>query len=167
MYNLFFLFIIIIVVVSLFSNGSGKKKNKSNESHPADMPYSLKNNVLTRNEHKFFESLKIIADENNIIILPKVRLADFIHCPRNTKNYYSWFNKIKAKHIDFLLCDVDTRPLLAIELEDSSHDTAAGHKRDKFIDDVYHTSKLAVVHFRDHDKNMMNEIILDHIRSEN
>ena len=129
-------------------------------------PYMLKNRVLTQNELGLFYDLKQIAGDCEMTLLSKVRLADFIFLPKQTKNYITWLNKITAKHIDFLLCDKAMRPLLAIELDDGSHERAERIERDKFVDKVYDNIGLDVIHVQNYDAVDLKNRILDALNSE-
>jgi len=64
-------------------------------------------------------------------IMAKVRLADIF----GVKKGQSWqaaFNRINAKHVDFLLVrQSDGAPILGIELDDSSHNEPDRMDRDK------------------------------------
>ena len=66
-----------------------------------------------------------------------VRLADLVYIERGTEKRQSYFNRIQSKHIDFVLCDRnDIKPILAIELDDSSHRRADRIARDEFVDNA-------------------------------
>ena len=61
---------------------------------------------------------------------------------------FHW-NRVQAKRIDFLLCDKRTlTPLVAVELDDSSHDSPKRAKRDDFVDKACASAGLAILHFR-------------------
>ena len=66
-----------------------------------------------------------------------MRLADIIDV-RHVESRSAWhtaFNRISAKHIDFLVCDRDAlRIVAAIELDDASHNAPARQSRDHFVD---------------------------------
>ena len=51
-------------------------------------------------------------------------------------NFLQYFRKISTKHVDFVICDKNLRVLFAVELDDSSHDTADARKRDLFKDQL-------------------------------
>jgi hypothetical protein len=62
-----------------------------------------------------------------------VRLADIIKVRPKTRKFQSWNTRIQGKHLDFVLCDVDTLDVkLAIELEDTSQQSDRG-RRDRFV----------------------------------
>jgi len=56
-------------------------------------------------------------------------------------------NKIARKHLGFLLYDRESlKPLLAIELDDSSHNRPDRQARDKFVDGVFAAAGLPLLH---------------------
>lgn len=60
-----------------------------------------------------------------------VRLAEVIQAPSGD---FALRNQITSKHLDFVICDRDTtRPILAVELNDSSHTRADRQARDAFL----------------------------------
>jgi hypothetical protein len=64
----------------------------------------------------------------------KVRLADVIYCTDRTWSR-GYGQRISQKHLDFVLYDTaTTRILLAIELDDRSHEKAHRKARDEFVD---------------------------------
>jgi len=67
----------------------------------------------------------------------KVRLADIIYSTNKGKTRMYGFNKIKSKHIDFLIVDSSTLAIkLAIELNDKSHLLPNRMLRDEFLTDA-------------------------------
>ncbi|MDM5002678.1 DUF2726 domain-containing protein (plasmid) [Escherichia coli] len=51
------------------------------------------------------------------------------------------------KHVDYLLCDkTDLKPLLAIELDDKSHQREDRIARDKLVDGIFKAVGLPVIH---------------------
>lgn len=105
--------------------------------------YGEKNKyLLTKNELSFFYKLKAITDKYNLYVFPKIRLADII----NTNNP-SNFNKIKAKHIDYTICDKYCSPILFIELDDNSHSKYERKENDikkDFIMEMAHGTLIRV-----------------------
>jgi hypothetical protein len=62
-----------------------------------------------------------------------VRLADIIKVRARTRKYQSWNTRIQGKHLDFVLCDLETLDVkLAIELEDGTPVADRG-RRDRFV----------------------------------
>ncbi|MBP0984716.1 MAG: DUF2726 domain-containing protein [Oscillospiraceae bacterium] len=96
------------------------------------MPYEMNETILTERERSFYRILKPIADKLELQICPKVRVADIVSIKKGTKDWQKWFNKIRSKHVDFLLCDYDMNIVLLLELDDSSHDSERAKKNDEF-----------------------------------
>lgn len=92
--------------------------------------------LLSKSESVFYNSLKPVCDKYGYVICPKVGLKDFITVT-SKKDYYKWFNKISQKHVDFLICDKNLRPIMAIELDDRSHELEKAKKNDQFKDELY------------------------------
>jgi hypothetical protein len=112
------------------------------------LPYKRKDFLLSKAERSFFGVLQL-AVNGRYIIFTKVRLADLLDIPRGTEKRQSYFNRIQAKHIDFVICDKNLlRPLLAIELDDSSHNRADRKTRDNFVDAALAAAGLPILHVR-------------------
>jgi hypothetical protein len=92
--------------------------------------------LLSKSESVFYSSLKPVCDKYGYIICPKVGLKDFISVTAK-KDYFKWFSKISQKHVDFLICDKNLRPIMAIELDDKSHESQKAWKNDNFKDWLY------------------------------
>jgi hypothetical protein len=107
--------------------------------------YKLNPALLSRAEIVFYKALLEYRKDDNPVLV-KVRLADIFSPSGKGKTYLSDFNKISAKHVDFLICDKDTmRPLYAIELDDKSHLNEKAKKRDDFVDKLFAQTGLKLV----------------------
>ena len=115
----------------------------------AKFPYVKKEYLMSEAEKKFFFVLKKILG-NDYFIFSKVRMADLLYLPKmSNSNFYHYFNKIQSKHVDFLICDKeDIRPLLVIELDDSTHLKFNRHLRDELNDKIFEGVKLPILHIR-------------------
>jgi len=156
----FILWIIIIFVLIIMNKLYGKyKKNRYlnqdstfinvNQSSNSNNINNYSNNYLkteylfTRYESNFFKLLLPIATKYNLYVFPKIRLADIVHVNQSNKQFYTWFNKIKAKHIDFVLCDYTyCKPVILIELNDNSHYRQDRIIRDNFINKLMTDLKI-------------------------
>jgi hypothetical protein len=99
---------------------------------------SVVESLLTPAEQLFYRNLDL-AINGRLQILCKVRLADLLQVSSNdSKERHRLFRKIAAKHIDFLLVEPGKlEPILAIELDDASHDRANRKQRDRFLDELF------------------------------
>ncbi len=101
------------------------------------LPYELNETILTERERAFYRILRPIADRLELQICPKVRVADIVSIKKGTRDWQKWFNKIRSKHVDFLLCDYDMNIVLMIELDDRSHETERARKNDALKNAIF------------------------------
>ena len=114
-------------------------------TRPKKLPYFARERLVTKTELRFFRSLrKAVQGEWEIFAM--VRIADLLRVKKGTKNKRIWINKILAKHVDFVLCDRNSlKPLLCIELDDSSHERPDRIERDKFVDEAFDAANLPLI----------------------
>ena len=109
------------------------------------LPYRKRDYFLTRAERSFFEVL-IRAVPAGLHVFAKVRLADLVWIPRRHPRRRAHLYKVLPKHIDFVLCDsAKIAPLVAIELDDSSHQRPDRIQRDAFVNEALQAAGLAFV----------------------
>lgn len=127
------------------------------ESHP----------ILTKNEEQLYNTLLPVANKNGWMILMKMRLADIIGVRKGTDDYMRYFNKIKAKHTDFILCDPYTLEVLCgIELDDDSHKRQDRIERDEFVNKVYQAADIPLIHvWNPITEDELEEVLLEYIPS--
>lgn len=111
-------------------------------------PYIRRGALLTAAEQRFYLRL-YQAVGTEVLICPKVRLADVIEVRGDAIEWQAAWNRIAAKHVDFVLTTPDTlRPLLAIELDDSSHMLARRQQRDELLDRAVMAAGLPILRVR-------------------
>ena len=103
--------------------------------------------LLSKAELSFYGVLKqALGDSGGVFT--KVRVADVI-TPQKGLERGIWqgaFNSISAKHFDFLVCDQATsKVLMAIELDDASHNTNRARKRDEFLGRACDSAELPLL----------------------
>jgi very-short-patch-repair endonuclease len=131
------------VIFRIFGLGGASTDSKRAGATP--LPYRRKDYLLTKAERSFYGALQQAAG-NEHLIFAKIRVADLLYMPKGTQRRQSHFNRIQAKHIDFVLCDRDNiRPILAIELDDSSHAAASRQSRDQFVDEALRAAGLPLL----------------------
>jgi hypothetical protein len=94
--------------------------------------YRKRESLFTYREREFY---RVLIEEvgNEYQIFAKVRLGDFVFLANEPTDRKYHSNQIQCKHVDFLLCDkVSQQPLMAIELDDSSHDKYDRRESDEF-----------------------------------
>lgn len=157
-------FLIVFMTSAIYymnkSHKVAKNANQPEQEEPQtaeQLPYTAAK-LLTRREYAFFKTLQPIAQKHNLMICPKIRLADLVSVPQGTKEA-KWFNYIKAKHVDFTLCDMDLRVKLIIELDDSTHDRPDRQTRDDFVDRVFQQINVKLLHVRQWGEDLEPTII--------
>ncbi|MCY7297071.1 DUF2726 domain-containing protein [Alteromonas sp. a30] len=129
---------IIIIVIALLSKGAVKGHS-----------YQIKGPLFTPAERSFLGILdSAVSDKYRIF--GKVRVADVMSPKKgmDRKNWQIAFNKISAKHFDYVLCCKDTLKVIAvIELDDKSHKKKSSQTRDKFLESACDSANLKLVRF--------------------
>tara|TARA_B100000780_G_C21014131_1_gene406212 strand:+ start:324 stop:950 length:627 start_codon:yes stop_codon:yes gene_type:complete len=136
------LFLVIIVLLILFT--------KANKSAAVQTPYELSGPLFTPAERSFYGVLNLACD-NKVLIFGKVRIADVLKPKKglNTSQWQTAFNKISAKHFDFVLCNPDDLSIFAvIELDDKSHSQKKQIVRDQFVESSCNTAGLKLHRFK-------------------
>jgi hypothetical protein len=109
------------------------------------LPYRKTDHLLTPAERSFYEVLRRITGDD-LRLFVKVRLADLVWLPHDIDNRQAHVNRVAAKHIDFVLCDPRTlAPVLAVELDDSSHAARHRQQRDALVNEVLRTVGLPLL----------------------
>jgi len=109
------------------------------------LPYEKRPSLVTNAERQFFAALSDVAEER-WRIFAMVRLADVIRVRSAALRPQAWRNRILAKHLDFVLCDRDTlEAVLAVELDDATHQRADRVERDEFLEAALQSSKLPLL----------------------
>lgn len=104
--------------------------------------------MFTYNEKDAYHKLKAIADELGYTVFAKVRLLDIVEPRKGIEKYKTYFYKIQAKHVDFVLCDQKLVARYVIELDDGSHDDPKRQERDEFVDNVLTSVGYQIIHTR-------------------
>ncbi|MBD2109558.1 DUF2726 domain-containing protein [Nodosilinea sp. FACHB-13] len=126
------------VAIALLSRQANSTSPKPTQAHGTDTAqsysYSYQKYLFTQAETTFYHALQN-ATQSQYLVFGKVRVADVLK--PQTDNRGDWqraFNKISAKHFDFVLCDrASLKVLAAVELDDSSHQRVDRVKRDDFL----------------------------------
>jgi hypothetical protein len=112
---------------------------------PSKLPYQCRPEFLTPAELVFFRALEEAVD-GKFYVFAKVRIGDLLCVIEGTENAGAWFGKIGQKHVDFMLAEKkEVKPVLVIELDDSSHDLPHRQERDVFVDEALKTAGLAIL----------------------
>lgn len=124
-------------------------KAKTQETTTTEIKYTKRKNFLTPAERSFFGVLSQAVGED-FQIFSKVRIADIV-TPESSLSRSAWqkaFNRIAAKHADFILCRKDTLQIeCVIELNDKSHNEKSRTERDALVGYVCSSAKIPLLAF--------------------
>ncbi|RIE16708.1 DUF2726 domain-containing protein [Candidatus Cryosericum septentrionale] len=142
--------IVLVVLALLVLQSTKGSRNKGTSSEKSeDLPYVLKRYLMTRAERSFFGVLEQVTDSSKYYIFPQVSLSNLVTVEKGTGSYQAYHNKVDRKSVDFALFEKSTiSPVLAIELDDSSHDREDRQERDAFVDGVLAKVGLPLLHVR-------------------
>ncbi|MBX9787495.1 MAG: DUF2726 domain-containing protein [Pirellulales bacterium] len=102
---------------------------------------------MSRGESAFYFALRA-AVRGRYLIAFKVRLADLVTCGE-TAWKEGFGHLIARQHLDFVLCDWrSTNILLAIELDDRSHQLDHRKRRDAFLDQALSAAGIVLLRFQ-------------------
>jgi len=122
---------------------------------PREFPYSRRKYFFSAPERSFYEILRRITPQHTVFA--KVRLAELVDV-KGTASRQAHLNRIDQKHVDFVVCDKNLAPLVAIELDDSFQHPPDRRARDEFVDEVLAAAALPVIHVRAQGGYVMDEI---------
>jgi hypothetical protein len=159
------IFLASIIAILLFLLLRQKSKDQTEKLSPAStkqttsttkLPYVKQPILLSKNERAFYEVLNHIVMERAKIFI-KMRMGDLLYIDKQTPNRLLHWNKIKAKHIDFVLCDHDMKPIAVVELDDSLP-TPERVEQDEFITQVFEDANLPLFRFQAKDSYVPAEV---------
>ncbi|MEM0952800.1 MAG: DUF2726 domain-containing protein [Pseudomonadota bacterium] len=138
---------LVILVIALALVGIIARLEKRKRFQ--EFSYRKRKGLLTAAERSFYGVLVTAMPEN--VVFAKVRVADLVQ-PKKGLSRTNWqkaFNKISAKHFDFVVCKPqDLKVEVVIELDDASHNAAARKQRDAFVEHVCSTADIPLVRIR-------------------
>lgn len=141
MSQLSFAIILVVLVLGLASTALAVLGRRSGP--PA---YERGKPLLSEAEWVFFGALQR-AIPSSVYIAPKVRIADILEAsgpPSSTRR--GALSRIAQKHVDFAICDLGSFEVLSVvELDDASHDTARGRKRDALVNSAFASARLPIL----------------------
>lgn len=169
------LIVVLVIAAVLFVNSKKKQQAAPPSKKPAAAPEQeqtaaekeplpvtgayQKKWLLSYNEKDAYKVLKTICDENGLHLMTKVRLLDLVEPVKGNPKYRSYFYKIQAKHIDFVICDEKLVARCMIELDDNSHNQTDRAERDRFVNEVLQSVGYKVLHIRSVTEQTKTEIL--------
>src|SRR3989339_1698359 len=152
---LYVLLIIIgaaVVAAKIFDLPIGESKKKSTYR------YQRKDFFMTKPEHDFFDILVALLGDR-YYVFPQVHLSTILDNKVKGQNWRGAFRHIDEKSVDFVICDkAYIKPLLAIELDDSSHERAGRQDRDAEVERIFKEVGLPLLRLANQNQYNKDEI---------
>lgn len=128
-------------------NGWKNQQNKYKAPNQKEIDIIKQNYIqtamLTPTEQVFYNQLKEALKHYDVEIHYKIRLADIFKVKYRNKYYETNFSRIMAKHIDFIVADKNkAEAIIAIELDDASHEKEESYKNDTFKNILFEASDI-------------------------
>jgi very-short-patch-repair endonuclease len=143
------LLLVVIVVIGVLLVVAALRKHSSSE-HDNDQPMRLelrkKRYFFSQAERSFYIALTDATKASSVTVMSKVRLNDLMDAVGDNKQGTN--NRINRMHVDFvLLSQPNFQPLLAIELDGSSHANERQQTRDAKKDAAFKAAGLPLLRF--------------------
>ncbi len=145
--------VVVLVIKFITKNSSGKEEKRKPLYN-----YKRKDFLISRPEHEFFDILVEIL-ENQYHIFTQVHLPTILDHKITGQNWKGAFSHINGKSVDFVICDKsDIKPLLAIELDDKSHEREDRIERDSEVERMLKEAGMPLLRFENNGSFNKEEI---------
>ncbi len=121
-------------------NLSNQNDNDNNEE-TQKFVYNPKPSLLTETEKGFYKAIKEVLPEN-YLLFPQINLATVI-----SKNDDSHFQNELFRNIDFLITNSEFKPLVFVEINDSSHNSNQRKERDQKVSNICEEAGIPIITF--------------------
>ena len=129
--NSYVVWVILIILIGIVFVA---KEWIGNAKEEGKLPYKKKQSLMTEAERNLFGVLTSTF-QDSYLVFPQVNLDKFIYIEGGSEKYQSFYHRINQYSVDFLFCSKQsTAPVLAIELDDSSHAFPRRRERDEKVE---------------------------------
>ena len=148
METLIFIVIVAVIIFLVIKARQGTDGDTSPIKAPIkkEYVYIKKSCAMTPNELSFYKTLHEAV--NGCVIIPQAHISMFLDHRIKGQNWKAAFAKINGKSVDFLICTNDMKPLMAIELDDSTHDQPDRKNRDEFVNSIIMSANMPLLRFK-------------------
>lgn len=92
-------------------------------------------------------------------MFPQIHVASILEVKKGELKWQTYFNKIISKSIDFVIFDkINISPVLAIELDDHTHNFAKRIERDEFVNKAIKDADIKMIRFKNEDLSNPNNV---------
>jgi Protein of unknown function (DUF2726) len=145
----FGLFLLALIILGILVEFVVRFTQKASDKILPSYHYRRREYFMTRHEAECYKAL-VQAVGNEYFIFPQAHLPTFIDERLPGQSRFGARAHIHMKSVDFVLCDKENiSPVLAIELDDWSHDLADRKKRDVEVERILEEAKMPLLRILD------------------
>ena len=156
------LLIVVVVVIKIFELKQPLNKEKKESIYK----YTRKDFLMSRSEHEFYNIL-VEQFGYQYFIFPQIHLSTILDNKVQGQNWRGAFRHIDEKSVDFVICDkAYIKPLLAIELDDKTHERNDRKDRDEEVERILNDAGLQLLRFSNHgnfNKEEIKKLVLENL----
>ena len=153
--------IILVIIIKAIASDSGNQKTST------VYRYNRKYVIMTEREQEFYKKLKLVCGDS-ILIFPQIHLSSLFFHNVKGQNFKLAFRFINRLSVDFVLVDSrNFKTLLAIELDDSTHNEKDRIKRDLIVNDIFEKANFPLLRVDSIkiDNEKLKQMILENIKN--
>lgn len=153
--------VILVIIIKAIVSDSGNQKTST------VYRYNRKYVIMTEREQEFYKKLKLVCGDS-ILIFPQIHLSSLFFHNVKGQNFKLAFRFINRLSVDFVLVDSrNFKTLLAIELDDSTHNEKDRIKRDLIVNDIFKKANFPLLRVDSVkiDNEKLKEMILESIKN--
>ena len=154
--------VILVIIIKAIVSDSGNQKTST------VYRYNRKYFIMTEREQEFYKKLKLVCGDS-ILIFPQIHLSSLFFHNVKGQNFKLAFRFINRLSVDFVLVDSrNFKTLLAIELDDSTHNEKDRVKRDLIVNDIFKKANFPLLRIDSIkiDNEKLKEMILETIKND-
>lgn len=153
--------VILVIIIKAIVSDSGNQKTST------IYRYNRKYVIMTEREQEFYKKLKLVCGDS-ILIFPQIHLSSLFFHNVKGQNFKLAFRFINRLSVDFVLVDSrNFKTLLAVELDDSTHNEKDRIKRDLIVNDIFKKAHFPLLRVDSVkiDNEKLKEMILESIKN--
>ena len=141
---------VALFIVGLLFQFFKSSENEDKKEGPSKYNYTRRKFLISPAEHECYDAL-VLAVGEKYHVFPQVHLPSILDHKIVGQNWKGAFSHINQKSVDFVLCDkACISPVLAIELDDKSHEREDRVERDAEVERMLEEAKLPLLRLENH-----------------
>ena len=162
---LIFLTIIVsfVIIIKAIVSDSGNQRTSTLYNYRYNRKYA----IMTEREQEFYKKLKLICGDS-ILIFPQIHLSNLFFHNIKGQNFKAAFKFINKLSVDFVLVDSrNFKTLMAIELDDLTHNEQERIRRDLIVNDIFKKANFPLLRLDSIkiDNEKLKQMILENIKN--